>query len=158
MKLKLIVSGGQTGADIAGLRAAKTLEIATAGYAPRHFMTETGPFPQLGSVYGLEEMKEGPGDYLARTRMNVMIADATVIFGKRSPGSNKTEWYAEVEFKKPFLWLGRPLDQRQRVLFHKWMLEHDPETLNVAGNRESKNPGIGSEVYDFLVAALRRRG
>jgi hypothetical protein len=28
------------------------------------------------------------------------------------------------------------------------------ETLNVAGNRESKNPGLQQKVYEFLISAL----
>ena len=42
-----VISGGQTGADHAGLRAAKDSGINTGGTAPRNFMTEEGSKPEL---------------------------------------------------------------------------------------------------------------
>jgi len=35
-----------------------------------------------------------------------------------------------------------------------WLAERCVRTLNVAGNRESKCPGIGVAVRDFLLAVL----
>src|SRR4051812_38794183 len=51
----IVISGGQTGADIGALRAAKALGIATGGYAPLGWRTETGERPSLGIDYGLVE-------------------------------------------------------------------------------------------------------
>jgi len=62
--LKNIVSGGQTGADQAGLRAAKAAGIETGGWAPHGWTTEKGPAPWLAD-YGLAECPI-PG-YPART-------------------------------------------------------------------------------------------
>lgn len=39
----LIISGGQTGADQAGWRAARRCGLATGGRMPREFETEDGP-------------------------------------------------------------------------------------------------------------------
>jgi len=150
--ISLIISGGQTGADLAGLRAAKSLDIETGGYAPAGYMTENGPALFLGSMYGLEEMDTT--DYKARTEKNVKLADATVIFGRRSPGSNKTEWYCQ-QHNKPFLWLTPPLYHKDRLLFRVFLNTHNPETLNIAGNRESTFPGVGNMVYEFLLEALK---
>ena len=47
------ISGGQTGADFAGLEAARICGILTVGTAPKGFRTLDGSNPDLGSVYGL---------------------------------------------------------------------------------------------------------
>jgi hypothetical protein len=52
--LRKIISGGQTGADIAGLDAAVLLHIPTGGTVMKGFKTESGPNFELGYKYGLE--------------------------------------------------------------------------------------------------------
>jgi hypothetical protein len=37
-----------------------------------------------------------------------------------------------------------------------WIVAEEVRTLNVAGNRESTEPGIGDRVERFLVAAFRQ--
>lgn len=49
-----IISGGQIGADIAALRAAKEHGLETGGWATSRFMTRYGPLPSMGDVYGLK--------------------------------------------------------------------------------------------------------
>ena len=39
--------------------------------------------------------------------------------------------------------------------FKQWTIDHKITTLNVAGNRESTNPGIEQFVYEFLFTALK---
>jgi hypothetical protein len=39
-------------------------------------------------------------------------------------------------------------------LFGEFLQMYKVETLNVAGNRESKNPGLQKKVYEFLISAL----
>jgi hypothetical protein len=43
-KVVRIISGGQTGADRAGLEAGRLLGVATGGTAPNNFLTEQGAF------------------------------------------------------------------------------------------------------------------
>jgi len=76
--LTRVISGGQTGADQAGLRAARSAGIPTGGTAPKGWETEDGPAPWLAE-WGLVECNR-PG-YPARTEANVRAADATIIFG-----------------------------------------------------------------------------
>src|ERR1700757_1059748 len=99
----LIISGGQTGADQAGLRAARALDIATGGIAPLHYNTEAGHAPWLAE-WGLIET-ESEWDYAERTEKNVRLADATAIFGRRSRGSNLTERLCQ-QYDKPMIWVG----------------------------------------------------
>lgn len=156
MSPKIIISGGQTGADMGGLRAAKQLGIATSGWAPKDYWTEKGSNPELGSVYSLME-HETKYDYAPRTAANVEMADATVIFGRRSPGSNLTESLC-AKREKPLLWLRFPIDTLTGALsaarFRIWLAQHDPLILNVAGNRESVTPGIELAVMQFLLKTL----
>lgn len=145
----LVISGGQTGADQGGLRAAHALGIPTGGWAPKGYRTEQGPQPKLGSVFGLEEHPT-EDDYEPRTYLNVQTADATVIFGRRSRGSNLTERICK-KTGKPFLWVQDTTKTSERIRFRLWLGRHLPECLNVAGNRESVSPGIGAEVEAFLL-------
>jgi hypothetical protein len=39
-----------------------------------------------------------------------------------------------------------------------WIVEHKVRVLNVAGNRESRAPGIGARVERFLADVFRRLG
>lgn len=146
-----IISGGNTGADQAGLRAARRLGIATGGVAPKGWRTEAGAAPWLGE-WGLVESRSP--SYQVRTKENVQAADGTVIFGIPSPGSNQTKSLAGV-LHVPWIWFGGKLDDpEQRRQFRDWIEEHGIQVLNVAGNRESVNPGIGERVEGFLVVAL----
>jgi Circularly permutated YpsA SLOG family len=53
-----IITGGQTGADQGGLRAARAAGIATGGFAPKGWATETGAAPWLAE-FGLVECEMG---------------------------------------------------------------------------------------------------
>jgi Circularly permutated YpsA SLOG family len=50
-----VISGGQTGADQAGLAAAKLLGIPTGGCMRRGWLTEDGSRSDLAAAYGLPE-------------------------------------------------------------------------------------------------------
>jgi len=71
-----IISGGDTGVDLAALTTATSLDIPTSGYAPHGWQTESGPAPWL-SDYGLTECPT-PG-YAARTEFNVYFTHGTLI-------------------------------------------------------------------------------
>lgn len=145
----LIVSGGQSGADQGVLMAAKALGIRTGGYAPKGWRTEYGPAPWLAD-YGLVEHVSS--HYPPRTGANIKLADATVIFGRPSPGSSKTLNLCEVD-GKPVIWItaNRP---GEIIRLRLWLARYRPKTLNGAGNRESVSPGIRDLVKDFLVKVL----
>jgi len=51
--------------------------------------------------------------------------------------------------------LAFPTANDQRTLFVDWLASHQVVVLNVAGNRESENPGIENFVFRFLVNALK---
>ena len=76
-KLRSVISGGQSGADQAGISAAKFLEYQTGGRCPKGWLTENGAEPWLRE-FGLLETSS-PG-YSSRTYANVLGSDGTVIF------------------------------------------------------------------------------
>jgi hypothetical protein len=67
-----VISGGQTGADRAGLDFAMAQGIAHGGWCPRGRLAEDGTIP---ARYQLEETPEA--DYAQRTEWNVRDADGT---------------------------------------------------------------------------------
>ena len=147
-----IISGGQTGADQGGLRAARALGLPTGGFAAKHWETEDGPQQELLHGFHLQECSF-PG-YPVRTFANVEAAHGTVWFGNEdSPGASCTA-RASRRFNKSILW--NPVGPEE-LLF--WIRESrialPVYILNVAGNRESKNPGIGKRTEDYLTTALR---
>lgn len=144
--LTRIISGGQTGADIGGLKAAKRLNIPTGGWIPKGFKTEEGSKPSLGLLYGLKETEET--SYPRRTKLNVANSNGTIIFAeKESRGSILTQNNCR-QLSRPYCI--NPNCEEIRVFID----EHELEVLNIAGNRESVSPGIGERVENLLVRAI----
>jgi hypothetical protein len=105
-----IVSGGQTGADRAGLDWAIKNGIEHGGWCPKGRRAEDGP---LHSRYVLKETPSS--DYLQRTEWNVRDSDGTVLFSlaeRLSGGSLKTLEFT-MKHRKPLLVHGElPLKRR----------------------------------------------
>ena len=70
-----VVSGGQSGADRAGLDWALSRQVAHGGWCPKGRRSEDGPIP---AIYGLSETPLS--NYLQRTEWNVRDSDATIVF------------------------------------------------------------------------------
>jgi hypothetical protein len=158
MTLRKIISGGQTGADQGGLAAAAILGLETGGWMPRGFRTDTGPRPDLAERYGLTE--HSSVDYPPRTRANVLATDATLIFGNAGSRGCRLTIRLTHDLHKPMLIVSWPPILHRTDLFvdlhrfRQWLINHDVQTLNVAGNRESRAPGIHDACRDFLVSSL----
>lgn len=146
-----IISGGQTGADQGGLFAGDALGLQTGGTAPREWKTEKGSAPWLAE-FGLVESVRW--DYAHRTVQNVLDSHGTLIFGKRSPGSNKTEELCRIH-DKPCLWIPYPDGDKMVKKVKLWLIREKVWTLNVAGNRESVSPGIEQFTKKFLMEVLK---
>jgi hypothetical protein len=150
--LKKIISGGQTGVDRAALDFAIRHKIPHGGWVPKGRLAEDGP---LHKKYKLTEM---PTDsYQARTEMNVIGADGTVIIshGKLMGGSAYTEKMAK-KHSRPCLRVD--LDQHDvlpaALEILNWLDEHGIKVLNVAGPRASKDPKIYKLVKEILESLL----
>ena len=143
-----VISGGQTGADQAGLAAAKACGIATGGTAPPGFMTSSGPMPELKYKFGMVEGEADPRTYPKRTRKNVQDSDGTVLFGNTGSPGCKLTLRCCIELGKPHL--SNP-DVPELVAFIKC---YKIGVLNVAGNRERTNPGIFGTTWRILTYAF----
>jgi Circularly permutated YpsA SLOG family len=155
--LERIISGGQTGADQAALRAARTAGIPTDGFAPLGWKTEDGPAPWLAD-FGLVECST-PG-YPARTKANVYSSDATLWIGDTTSPDAKTTMKAARTRRKDCM-VVCPGASIKPSDVAAWIVQGRFRTLNIAGNGESRAPGIGANVERFLgevFARLRRDG
>jgi hypothetical protein len=153
--LDQIISGGQTGADQAAWRAARAFGVPTGGWMPQGFLTEDGPRPEFVERYAAAEM---PTDsYPARTEQNVRDSDATVWFGVTTTSGAHATVGACQRLGKPCL----PVDPDasfEPSHVATWIAENRVRTLNVAGNRESEETGIGERVERFVGQVLQELG
>ncbi len=154
--LTRIVSGGQIGADIAALEIALEKDFPHGGWCPKGRRSLAGPIPECF------ELQETPSDdYLQRTEWNVRDTDGTVVFTlskEATGGSLKTIDYTR-KHQKPCLHLSQAdLQSESLESFTNRLLdfigEHDIATLNVAGSRESKEPGIHDWVREVLEGVI----
>lgn len=144
--IEKIVSGGQTGVDRAALDTALALDISCGGWCPLGRKAEDGA---LASHYPLNETPTG--DYAQRTEWNVRDSDGTLVIlcGEPEGGTKLT-----IDLAKQY---GKPCcivsihDGNWLKKVQSWLAQHRIRTLNVAGPRESKCPGI----YQRALAMLR---
>lgn len=148
-----IISGGQTGADRAGLDAAIQLGLDYGGAVPRGRRTEDGP---LDPGYSRMTEMDTPG-YAPRTEKNVKDADATIIFtnGWLGAGVLLTMKKA-LQHGKPYLHIDfkEYSESNAASAIRGWLKESRSPVINIAGSRESKARGIYEKVLRVLVAAL----
>lgn len=135
MKILKIISGGQTGADQAGLKVAKDYNIKTGGFAPHDFTTKDGPNRTLlQSRYGLVE---STGGYVQRTGENVKASDGTIRLAVSftTPGE-KCTLNAITKHNKLHIdvYLLDPIPVQEVV---NWILNNNIIVLNVAGNTQN---------------------
>jgi len=163
--LRKVISGGQTGADMAGLDAARKVNVATGGTAAGRYSQSVDKRTLISNLelrdkYGLKEGKvvirqgkSGPYEdiYHQRTVDNAQEADATIWFGDpNSPGGLLTLG-REAQFGK-IAPLVNPGSAQQ---INKWLNDNHIEVINIAGNREWTNPGITNYVQTMLEEAFK---
>lgn len=151
--IRKIVSGGQTGADMAALDFAITNGIPRGGWLPRQRMTEMGPLPDK---YGLQELTSG--GYSDRTERNVIDSDGTVIVshGPLTGGSALTEFLA-ARHGKPLIHIDLGINTLvdAAAMLKTWIEENGIQVMNVAGPRASNDPEIYGAVMGLLEEAAR---
>ncbi len=163
MRPRTIISGAQTGVDRAALDAAIACGLACGGSIPRGRLAEDGPVSRRYTR--LAELKTNV--YAARTRRNVLDADATLILCPGAPeGGTALTARLAAKHKKPLLVvdIGREPDASAIRLIRAWLASHDPAVLNVAGPRESRFPGLYERARKLLeklfreMQAVKKRG
>ena len=148
-----IISGGQTGADRAALDVAIRNRFPYSGWCPKGRRAEDGV---IGSQYKLKETPAA--GYLQRTEWNVRDSEGTVILtfsAELGGGSKKTAEFAE-KLGRPWIHIARSLESLPAVRLQKFVAENGIARLNVAGSRESKEPGIHQWVCDVIEDAFFR--
>lgn len=146
-----VVSGGQTGVDRAALDVALELEIPCGGWCPKGRKAEDGAIPPL---YPVTETPSG--NYRRRTEMNVRDSDGTLILTVGEPeGGTQLTYNLTLRHDKPCLVVDLALSPNPGDV-RAWIERHNIRTLNVAGPRESRNPGIHDTAVGFLRAVLLR--
>jgi len=149
-----IVSGGQTGADRAALEAAVALGLPYGGWCPKGGWAEdlTEP-PGLLSRY--PALTESPDtDVGTRTRWNVRDSDATLVLVLADPAASRgTTLTVEVaeQLARPCL-VARVGDASGT---RSWLASVSGSVLNVAGPRESEEPGLYAAAYATLLRVLQ---
>jgi len=141
-----IISGGQTGADQGALFAARDSGFETGGYAADNYNTEAGPQEDLLRSFGL---KDSGLCYAERTKLNVKEAEFTIWFG--NPGTSGF-WATKNACK----WFGKPF--LEDYVFTNAVLAEkisNSACVNIAGNRESHNPGIRKFTQDRMTDILQ---
>ena len=135
-----IISGGQTGADQAGLQVAEAFGIPTGGWAPKGWITSRGPNPNL--LRDRFKLQEHPGGYPARTFANAKESDGTIrlAYDFTTAGERCTLNGIREAGRPHFdVDLAHPRPAEEAVA---WIREYGIRILNVAGNRERpKTPG-----------------
>lgn len=151
-----IVSGGQTGADRAALDAAIEAGVEYGGWCPSGGWAEDFPSsPGLLADYpNLREARSAePG---VRTMLNVRDSDATLVVRLCSSGSPGTDLTLRtaVDLARPCL----ATDGDPNTVIAWLETVGAGITLNVAGPRESEQPGLYRTTIELLRRVLRPEG
>lgn len=143
-----IISGGQTGADIAGVKVAKLYGFKTGGYMPKGYMTRIGLKPEYKKLYKMEETKTA--DYPTRTGLNVKESDCTIWFGEKKFSAGKLCTFKYVKMhKKPYkdIDINNPLAIEIIV---EWLILNNYKIINIAGNSQTATNNMEQRVSDYL--------
>ncbi len=147
---KKIVSGGQTGVDRAALDAALRLDLPCGGWCPKGRRAEDGMLPER---YPLVETPSP--EYRQRTKWNVRDSDATLIL-KRGMLGGGTALTADLaaRLRRPcrVVDLDESPDPADCIA---WLGREKVTVLNVAGPRESHNPGIYDLARQYMEKLLK---
>lgn len=181
--LTRVISGGQTGVDQAGISAAKFTNYLTGGMAPKGWLTEDGPAPWL-EEFGLSQSavisyKSRTHANVVNSDATVIFTPAVLTWGgKKEKKSKLAETHGEghtsvsiadlldsydlVEGSGSRYTATLAIAHRKELcinpespeFFRQWIYNCGAKTLNVAGARESRAPGIFGWCYDFLIDGL----
>ena len=153
-----IISGAQTGADLAALDAALAAGIPCGGWVPDQRNNEAGPIPPHYPVRPLP----GAG-YKQRMVKNIEDSDATAIvyFADLEGGTENTLAQC-LRLKKRYKLIDAtevPPD-RAAMALATFVRQHTIHRLNIAGPRASKQPSAYRYTYELvtgLIDQLRQR-
>jgi len=136
MRLKKIISGGQTGVDRGALDAALAAEFACGGWVTWDRMAEDGVIADRYPLVPLPNC-----GYRQRTRLNVSDSDGTaILYGETLEGGTRLTRNLCALLERPYILINArdtpdPIAAAAAVL--RFVEDNNIETLNVAGPRAS---------------------
>ena len=143
-----IISGGQTGVDRAALDLALEMGVSCGGWCPEGRLAEDGI---IDSRYPLKVL--AGGDYVQRTRRNVLDSDATLViyFDQLEGGTELTVEFCKQE-NKPVLLIDANAMRFSSAIDETldFTHRHQTQSLNIAGPRASKQ----AAAYAYTKALL----
>jgi hypothetical protein len=164
IRLRKVLSGGQTGVDQAALRAAQDCGLECGGWCPPGRVCESGLIP---ARFPLQETPEDRSPLAPdiprsqRTEWNVRDSEASLVLRpafqeKADPGTDWAERCA-ARFGRPVLVVD-PWDAEAATRIREWLGALKIETLGVGGPSEGTIPGIGDQAYALLVRVFGSGG
>ncbi len=147
MNIPQIISGGQTGVDQGALDFALNNNIECGGYCPKGRKSEMGIIPYKYPVIEIESEK-----YIDRTRKNIIESDGTLVIRdsvETMQGTKETLKFCK-RLSKAYFVINVDTEDIDKLNFNNWLTQNKIKVLNIAGNRESENPGIRGKAYLFL--------
>ncbi len=159
--LERVCSGFQTGADIAGVDAAKECGIKTGGWIPNGFITQDGPKPEYAELYGAQEHKSNK--YPPRTYQNVKDSDGTIRFAIDFESAGEICTLKAIkQYDKPHLDVRMTRTESCQITEESvtkvvnWIKENKIRVLNIAGNSNRTYPLMYKKVKLFLKEVFTR--
>lgn len=154
MKLEIIRSGLQEGADLAALKAAKSIGLRTASWMPKGFLSHSGYHPEYAELYNAQETVSET--YPERTLLNVRDSDGTVRLATQwdSNGERLTLKYIKQE-SRPHEDVCFITNNKRPIDIAKWICDNGISTLNVAGNSLRTSPNIEKLALPFLLEVFK---
>lgn len=150
-RITKIISGGQSGADLGALLAARRMNIETGGWMPAGFLTEYGKHPEYEQLFNVKQSHSVR--YSLRTLMNVRDSDGTLWIGPAGSTGYKATINACRTHYKPGYHI---LTQAEIPELITWLALKNISILNVAGNRASKNANSEKLTFDIITALLEK--
>jgi hypothetical protein len=150
--LSKIVSGGQTGADRAALDWAIERGVSHGGWCPKGRKAEDGVIDRR---YNLVETPSE--DYSQRTEWNVRDSNGTAVFSIRKELRGGSLLTIEIASRrnKPVIHLPAQDERTNHAReLRSFIVKFGISVLNIAGPRESEEPGVYQFVSSVLDQAL----
>lgn len=153
-----IISGGQSGIDSMGLKAASDLGLPAFAIMPKNGRRENCSIEEFAKQEGviLRKIELNSESYRFRTYANVYFADVTVIFDfvNKSEGTLATIDACNA-LSRPHVLL-TDTSKQSIVALCEFLHTNKPHIINVAGNSLSKiNDELQEKAYTTLYKALK---
>lgn len=172
MKLKKIISGGQTGVDQSALQVAIDAGLEHGGWCPPGRVCESGIIPDHFHLKETAFARDTSAPNIPRSQRtiwNIRDSDGTLIFWDKEVAKLQSDKGTKLtldiakKLGKPYLVVdlnSYDVDQ-QNVSgiveeIKGWLIKNEIEILSVGGPSENTCPGIFKKTYHLLLPIVER--